>query len=172
MSVLRMGKQNISRVIGISVFLEKALGIKKWSFHVMIICCSLSRNAFHWPWGPSIFHPDWSTTRMPECSSGTEGRVEGCLIVLLYVSVFMCSQEINKKRWKNKETKRSSRLPLSCLCACSSAAAGLFLSLSPIRDHRTYHDGSAYIYQQKTGKKRTQTHLCVQKSTPLKLRGV
>lgn len=38
-----------------------------------IICCSLSKNVFHWPRGPSIFKPDWSTGQMPERSSGTEG---------------------------------------------------------------------------------------------------
>lgn len=55
---------------------------------------------FHWPWGPSIFQPDWSTGQMPERSSGTESshvnmerggrRAEvdeggGCVIVFLYV---------------------------------------------------------------------------------------
>lgn len=50
-------------------------------------------------------------------------------------------------------------------------AAGLFLSLSSIRDHKAYHDGSVYIYQLNTEQK-TQTRLCVRLSTPLKLKGV
>lgn len=54
--------------------------------------------------------------------------------------------------------------------AVQLGAAGLFLSLSPIRDHRAYHDGSVYIYQQNTGQK-TQTCLCVQQSTPVNLKG-
>lgn len=53
--------------------------------------------------------------------------------------------------------------------AVRRGAAGLFLSPSPIRDHRAYHDGSVYIYQQNTQQK-TQTRLCVQQSTPLKVK--
>lgn len=68
-----LGKQSIPWVTGISVFLEKTLGLRLSSFHLKIICCSWSRNVFHWPRGPSIFKPDWSTGQMPESSSGIRG---------------------------------------------------------------------------------------------------
>lgn len=53
---------------------------------------------FHWPWGPSIFKPDWSTGQMPERSSGTEdGRAKGCVIVFPRGSVFVCFRGRNEK---------------------------------------------------------------------------
>lgn len=94
-----LGKQSIPRVTGISVFLEKTLGLRLSSFHLKIICCSWSRNVFHWPRGPSIFKPDWSTGQMPESSSGIRGG---------HVKVESESERdsLCEERKKNKQEKK------------------------------------------------------------------
>lgn len=133
---------------------------------------------FHLPWGPSIFEPDRSTGRTCERSSGTQGsRVNmesggpcDCLSLCFFVYVFLK----NKKRKygeKRGVEKGAARWLWLVPVAVRLCAAGLFLSLGPIRDHKAYHDGSVYIYQQNTEQK-AQTRLCAQQSTPLKPKGV
>lgn len=116
---------------------------------------------------------------MPERSSGTESshlnmergggrtRTRGGVIVFLYVifvDVFL------RNKWEKMEEERK-RLTSTCpLSAVRLGAAGFFLSPSPIRDHKAYHDGSVCIYQHNTEEK-TQTRLRVRQSNPLKLRG-
>lgn len=133
---------------------------------------------FHLPWGPSIFEPDRSTGRTCERSSGTQGsRVNmesggpcDCLSLCFFVYVFLKNKKrkYGEKRGVEKGAARSLWLVPVAVRLC---AAGLFLSLGPIRDHKAYHDGSVYIYQQNTEQK-AQTRLCAQQSTPPKPKGV
>lgn len=87
----------------------------------------------------------------------------------MYISVLKCSCGGHKKRQKKEKVKRSSRQTLFCPCSCPPWYCWLISpqdsSLWPIRDHKAYHDGSVYIYQQNTEQK-TQMCLCVQQSTP------
>ena len=131
------------------------------SFHLKIICCSSNWNVFHWPWGPSIFKPAWSTGQMPECSSGIRGSPVNSESVSLSVK-----KEVRTKR-REKERKRGAQISARHR-AVPPAAAGLFLSPGPIRDLKAYHDGSEYIYLQHTKQKR-RMRLCVQKPTSSKL---
>lgn len=88
------------------------------------------------------------------------------------LSLLTCSWEINTKRWEEEEEEERKRPASTCrLSAVRLGAAGLFLSTSPIRDHRAYHDGSVYVYQHNTEQK-TRAHLRVRQSNPLKLKGV
>lgn len=96
-------------------------------------------------------------------------RVEGCVIVFLYVR--MCVYVFPRKKEKTEKRKGAADWLQHVPVAVLVGAAGLFLNLSPIRDHTAYHDGSVYIYQHNTEQK-TQTRLCVQQSTPLELKGV
>lgn len=92
-----------------------------------------------------------------------------CLSLCMYLCLWVPEEETRKDR-KKKRGRGAADWLLHVPVAVRLGAAGLFLSLSPIRDHKAYHDGSLYIYQQNTGQK-TQTRLCVQQSSPLKLRG-
>lgn len=100
---------------------------------------------FHWPRGPSIFKPDWSTGQMPESSSGIRGG---------HVKVESESERdsLCEERKKNKQEKKKKRgdeveetdlnvLPrLSCSALLASFSARV---LSKIRrlimmDQRTF----------------------------------
>lgn len=118
---------------------KNTMGKRYLSFHLKRICCYLSKNVFHWPRGPSISDPDWSAGQMPECSSG----IRSCRLL------FSSESEILFVRRKKKSSRRTS----ACHHQVPAGAAGLFLSLSPIRDQKAYLDGSERVYQQQAQQK-------------------
>lgn len=125
-----MEKQNISWVTGISACLEKTFGRGLFSFedHLLLV---QSRNASHWPRGPSIFRADWSTA----------GQMPALLwdqIVSLYVLICV---SVGKKRKKLNQRGGCRSRRTSCCPPLRPVTLAYFTS-GPITDQTSYLDGS------------------------------